>query len=140
MRVRPGLIPTLLTHSSKITLDYAANSKAGAANGPLSPTQQLKPAVLRVVVLDDTYGCAQHVRDLTQADVGADADAPSEPKQLQVHRHLCAYPAASLLQSSSDCNPTESWDIVIAMGASYAGSILQVMLQHHHASYWIYIV
>ncbi len=52
----------------------------------MSAQQQAQPTVLRVVVLDDTYGCVQHIKDLQKADLGSDADAsvPSAPRQLLV--------------------------------------------------------
>ena len=53
--------------------------------------------MLRLTVLDDTYGCVQHVKDLQKADLGpeADASALSKPKQLQVHWPVHAQFAAS---------------------------------------------
>ena len=52
----------------------------------MSAYQQAQPSVLRLALLDDTYGCVQHIKDLQKADLGSDADAlaPSESKQLQV--------------------------------------------------------
>lgn len=63
-------------------------SNGAGANGPLSPSRQPKQGVLRVVVLDDTYGCVQRVKDLPRADLspelGAPFSAPAQPHHLQV--------------------------------------------------------
>ena len=78
-----------------------------------SPPQQLQPSVLRVALLDDTYGVVQHVKDLQKADLNSDADAlhaaPSEPKQLQV-RQLANTSLAASCSKSSIC-----WDVARAI-------------------------
>ena len=62
------------------------------ANGPVSTPGKTRKgqqaAVLRVTVLEDTYGCVRHVRNLQRADLGADVDAShsasADARQLQV--------------------------------------------------------
>ena len=63
-------------------------SNGAGANGPISPSRQPKQGVLRVVVLDDTYGCVQHVEDLPRADLGPELDAPFSASAQPQHLHV----------------------------------------------------
>ena len=60
--------------------------------------QPLKQGVVRLVVMDTTYGCVRQVEDLQGASLGSKASAalssPAEPKQIQVRP--CNDPSATL--------------------------------------------
>ena len=66
-------------------------------NGTVLP-QPLKQGVVRLMVMDNTYGCVRHVKDLQGASLGSKASAalssPAEPKQIQVRP--CSGPSATL--------------------------------------------
>ena len=66
-------------------MNFTGGRRAADRDVKGSLYQQVQPSVLRMAVLDDTYGCVQHIRDLQKADLGAaaDASAASQPKQLQ---------------------------------------------------------
>ena len=60
--------------------------------------QPLKQGVVRLMVMDNTYGCVRQVEDLQRPSLGSKASAalssPAEPKQIQVRP--CNDPSAIL--------------------------------------------
>ncbi len=73
-------------------LQCTGSKRTANTNGKMITYQQAQLSVLRVVVLDDTYGCVQHLKDLQKEDLGIeDASAPSKPQQLQVRLSVFPY-------------------------------------------------
>lgn len=76
-------------------------------NGTALP-QLLKQGFVRLMVMDNTYGCVRHVEDLQRVDGGSKGPAvlssAAKPKQIQVRS--CSNPSALL---SADTIPAHNF-------------------------------